>query len=369
MAAPKETSSAEFSPSDPSDSRNNLLALFPRAPEPKTELGRYRILSPTAGVRVSPICLGSMSVGDQWTSFMGGKAMDQAQSEEYLDEFYGAGGNFIDTANNYHDEQSEHIIGEWMEKRGLRDSIVLATKYTTYTLNRKDQVFKGIGVNYCGNHKKSLRVSLENSLRKLRTDYVDILYVHWWDHSTSIEELMQSLNALVQSGKVLYLGISDTPVSQANDQGQWSIGLRDMEREIIPMCRHNRMAIAPYGVLGQGRFKTPEEMKSRSQIRGNDPASEDELKLCAVLQEVANELGGKYSLSNVAMAWTRQMMTDYGTYLTRLKALKIKFTEEQMKKLSEASPFSHGFPTAGFGMDPRALEGGSPNTPLMNAVM
>ena len=105
MAAPKETSSAEFSPSDPSDSRNStsslilpvlaaltrisldLLALFPRAPEPKTELGRYRILSPTAGVRVSPICLGSMSVGDQWTSFMGGKAMDQAQSEEYLDEF------------------------------------------------------------------------------------------------------------------------------------------------------------------------------------------------------------------------------------------------------------------------------------------
>jgi hypothetical protein len=119
-----ETSSADFAPSDPS--KSSIVDIFPPQSDPKTELGRYRLLSPTAAVRVSPICLGGMSLGDQWTGYMCG-SLNQAQSEELLDAFYKAGGNFIDTANSYHDNQSEHIIGEWMEKRGIRDEIVLAT--------------------------------------------------------------------------------------------------------------------------------------------------------------------------------------------------------------------------------------------------
>ncbi|WVQ77130.1 hypothetical protein IAR50_006813 [Cryptococcus sp. DSM 104548] len=197
----------------------SMFDIFQPAPAPKTELASYRLLSPSAATRVSPLCLGAMSLGDQWTGFMGsGMSFDRAS--KLLDTFYEAGGNFIDTANNYQDEQSEMIIGEWMEKRGIRDEIVLATKYTSYGLDRKEGKFQGIGVNYCGNHKKNLRLTVESSLKKLRTDYINLLYVHWWDYSTSIPELMQSLNDIVKSGKVLYLGISDTPawiVSQANE--------------------------------------------------------------------------------------------------------------------------------------------------------
>ncbi|GFZ49517.1 oxidoreductase with NAD+ or NADP+ as acceptor [Saitozyma sp. JCM 24511] len=158
--------------------------------EPDTELARYRILSPKAGVRVSPLSLGSMSLGDQWTGWMGGK-LSPNESEKLLDAFYEAGGNFIDSANNYQDEQSEMIIGEWMEKRGVRDEIVLATKYTAYSMYRKEGRQKGVGVNYMGNH-------VSDSLKKLRTSYIDILYVHWWDYTTSVEEVMLGLNDLVR---------------------------------------------------------------------------------------------------------------------------------------------------------------------------
>ena len=92
-----------------------------------------------------------------------------------------------------------------------RSSWTYDSKYTTFPLNRKEGNYPGIGVNFTGNHKKNLHIQVRESLRKLRTDYIDLLYVHWWDHSTSIPELMQSLNDMVRSGKVLYLGISDTP--------------------------------------------------------------------------------------------------------------------------------------------------------------
>ncbi|WVQ86211.1 hypothetical protein IAT38_008379 [Cryptococcus sp. DSM 104549] len=383
-AAPLPQTAADWTPSDPND-RTTIGGIFPQPPEPKTELGRYRLLSPTAGVRVSPICLGAMSIGDQWTGYMN-KALGWEESCKYLDAFYEAGGNFIDTANVYQDEQSEMILGDWMEKRGIRDEIVLATKYTTYGMNRKEGQYQGIGANYCGNHKKNLRITLESSLKKLKTDYIDLLYVHWWDHSTSIPELMQSLNDVVKSGKVLYLGISDTPawiVSQANEyarnhglaqfvvyQGAWNLGMRDMERDIIPMCRANGMSIAPYAVLGQGKFKTPEELKERAdKLRGNTKPTEAQLKICEALQEVAKEVGEGVGLASVALAWARQMMADCfpilgGTNFEHLKenieALKITLTDSQMERLSNAQEFDWGFPTGRFGRDPHYMPGGIP---------
>lgn len=161
--------------------------MFAPAPEPKTELGRLRILSSTAGVRVSPLQLGAMSIGDAWTDFMG--SMDKKTSFELLDAFVEAGGNFIDTANNYQNEQSETWIGEWMAERGNRDSMVIATKFTTgYPLHK---LGKGAqSANFCGNHRRSLHVSLRDSLKKLQTDWIDVLYLHWWDWTTSIEEVM-----------------------------------------------------------------------------------------------------------------------------------------------------------------------------------
>ncbi|KAI5119361.1 hypothetical protein M0805_008516 [Coniferiporia weirii] len=180
-----------------------MESLWAPAPPPPTPFGRYRVLSPLAGVRVSPFQLGSMIIGDKW----GKTGMDKETTFKLLDAFYDAGGNFIDTANNYQDETSEAFIGEWTEKRGIRDQLVVATKYSTNYKRGRDDINNK--VNFTGNNGKSLKVSVEESLKKLRTSYIDILYVHWWDYETSIEEVMNNLHHLVASGKVLYLGISD----------------------------------------------------------------------------------------------------------------------------------------------------------------
>ena len=106
---------------------DNLTSIWAAPPAPKTRLGRHRPLAPLAGLHVSPIQLGAMSIGDKWAA-VGMGAMDKESSFKLLDEFYAAGGNFIDTANNYQDESSEEFLGEWMEARGVRDQIVVATK-------------------------------------------------------------------------------------------------------------------------------------------------------------------------------------------------------------------------------------------------
>jgi len=172
-------------------------------------------------------------------------AMPKKDVFALLDHFYSEGGNFIDTANNYQNEQSELWIGEWLASKAkdpsypnFRDQVfllhpslaspevnplqmVIATKYTTCFVSYKQSDHPdALLSNYLGNNTKSLRLSVEASLKKLQTDYIDILYVHWWDFTTSIPELMLSLNALVDQGKILYLGISDTPawiVSKANE--------------------------------------------------------------------------------------------------------------------------------------------------------
>ncbi|KAL1406314.1 putative aryl-alcohol dehydrogenase aad14 [Vanrija albida] len=387
-AAPfHETKASDFPPTDP-----NHDTVFAPPPEPVTGLGVSRILSPTAGVRVSPLCLGAMSIGDQWSGYMGGRGLDVEAGKAYLDEFVALGGNFIDTANNYQNEQSEFIIGEWLAERGIRDQIVLATKYTTPWKFRAGAKFPGTQVNYGGNSKKSLRLSVEASLRKLQTDYIDILYVHWWDYSTSIEEVMQGLNELVRSGKVLYLGVSDTPawvVAAANEyakahglaqfvvyQGLWSLSARDLERDIIPMARAYGMAIAPWGALGQGKFKTPEELKERAKLRGNAPPTEHELAVSAALGKVAAEIGGGANPAGVALAWTRAKVANVfpivgGSSVDQLKenakALDIKLSDEQVSFLDAAAPFDPGFPFSHFGTDPHYLPGGKPNGFILNA--
>ncbi|OCF35935.1 aryl-alcohol dehydrogenase [Kwoniella heveanensis BCC8398] len=387
-------SSKDYTPSSGKE-RTNFATIFSPKEEPKTELGRYRILAPTAGIRVSPLCLGAMSIGDQWSGFMG-SALNYDKAEEFLDYFYEAGGNFIDTANGYQDEQSEMIIGEWMEKRNNRDEMVIATKYTTFPLDRKEGKFDGIGANYVGNSKKSMRLSVEASLKKLRTDYIDLLYVHWWDYSTSVPEVMQALNDLVKAGKVLYLGVSDTPawiVAQANEyakhhglaqfvvyQGAWNVSMRDMERDVIPMARAHGMSIAPWAALGQGKFKTPEEVEERKKagtLRAGAEPTETEIKISKVLKEISDELGGGVKLPNIAMAWARQTVADCfpiigGSSIEYLKsnidALKIHLTEEQLEKLNNAVPFDWGFPYAHFGRDPHYLPGGVPNNALLTTA-
>ncbi|KAI0466825.1 norsolorinic acid reductase [Xylaria cf. heliscus] len=336
------------------------MSFLPVAPPPKSPLARYRILSPTASVRVSPLCLGGMNFGDAWKQNMG--ACDQNTTNQILDFFYDNGGNFIDTSSNYQFEESEIWIGEWMKKRGVRDQMVIATKYTTnYRANRDDEIL----INFQGNGTKSLHVSVNRSLQKLQTDYIDLLYVHWWDFSTSIPEVMQSLNQLVLAGKVLYLGVSDTPawvVSKANEyarnhglrqfsvyQGRWSAATRDFEREIIPMTKEEGMGLAPWGSLGGGKFKTEEQ---RKKGLGRDwPPTEDEIKVTKALETIADRKNTL--ITSVAQAYVMHK-TPYvfpiigGRTVEHLKdnikALTLSLSEEDIKEIESAAPFDLGFP-------------------------
>lgn len=356
------------------------MAMFQPAPEPKTELGRYRVLSSTAGVRVSPLCLGAMSIGEAWSEFMG--SMDKEQSFKLLDAFHEAGGNFIDTANNYQDEDSENFIGAWMKERGNRDMMFVATKFTTDY--RSWELGKGHkAANFSGNHKKSLKLSVRDSLKKLQTDYIDLLYVHWWDWTTSIEELMDSLHMLVEQGKVLYLGVSDTPawvVSAANTyarahgktpfsiyQGRWNIMLRDFEREIIPMAHHFGMALCPWDVLGGGKFQTKKQLEARKKagegLRGMISAeqSDEERRISAALEEVASEHGTE-SIQQIALAYilqkTRHVFPMIGGRKVEhlqdnIKALSIHLTDDQISRLESAKEFEIGFPMNFISQDPK----------------
>ncbi|THH11659.1 hypothetical protein EW145_g493 [Phellinidium pouzarii] len=354
------------------------MSLWTRAPPPANPLGRYRVLSPLAGVRVSPLQLGAANIGDKWGK-LGLGEMDKESSFKLLDAYYDAGGNFIDTACNYQDETSEAFIGEWAEKRGIRDQLVIATKYTT-NFKRAAEDIK-IKVNYTGNNAKSLKVSVEASLKKLRTSYIDILYVHWWDYNTSIEEVMDNLHHLVAAGKVLYLGVSDTPawvVGTANQyakdhgktpfvvyQGAWNVMSRDFERDIIPMARTHGLALAPWNVLAGGRLRTDAEEARRAEtgekgrmiLDTNWMRNEDEKKMCAALEKVAKEVCTEH-ITAVAIAYVMQK-TPYvfpiiggrkvEHLMANIEALKITLSREQMEYIESIIPFDPGFPHAMFG--------------------
>lgn len=360
-----------------------MADFFVPAPEPKTELGRYRVLSSTAGVRVSPLALGAMSIGEAWKEGMG--SMNKESSFKLLDHFFDAGGNFIDTANNYQNEESEEWIGDWMKERNIRDQVVIATKFTT--AYKTYATGKGKGPNYCGNHKLSLHLSVRDSLKKLKTDWIDILYLHWWDHTTSIEEVMDSLHILVEQGKVMYLGISDTPawiVSAANEyarshgktpfsvyQGRWNVMLRDFERDILPMANHYGMALCPWDVIGGGKFQTSKQMEERKKnqeqlrsIMGNEQ-TEQEAKVSAALEKVAGEHGKDISISAIALAYVMNKAPKVfplvgGRKVEHLEqniaALKIKLSPQQMEELEGATSFEIGFPNNFIGPDPKITQ-------------
>lgn len=271
-----------------------------------------------------------------------------------------------------------------MEDRGVRDQIVVTTKFSRGYRGRTDA--SATQSNYSGNSTKSMFVSLEASLKKLRTSYVDILYLHWWDWSTSIPEIMKSLNTLADQGKVLYLGVSDTPawiVSKANQwardhglrqfmvyQGKWNAGERDFEREIIPMCEAEGMALTPFGVLGPGNLRSEEEIKAnggRLDVFG--PPSESVKAVGKVLEKMAKEKGTMPT--SIAIAYVmhktpyvfptiggrtvrhlKENIDALSTYLLSLiakwnmtnKVLGIKLSPEEIDEIEDGYPFDIGFP-------------------------
>lgn len=254
---------------------------------------------------------------------------------------------------------------------------VIATKYTTNY--KAGPGSPGIMANYTGNSTKSLHMSVKASLEKLQTDYIDLLYVHWWDYSTSIPELMQSLNTLVTQGKVLYLGISDTPAwvvrytlpkyslfddlptdnrSKSNEyarnhglrqfcvyQGRWSAATRDFERDIIPMCREERMGLCPWGSLGGGHLRS-EALDGRSPT-----ASDNEIKVSETLDIIAKRKNTL--LTSVALAYVMHKAPYVFPVVGirkpehlqgSIEAVGIELSEEDIKDIESAAPFALGFP-------------------------
>lgn len=230
-----------------------------------------------------------------------------------MDTFYSSGGNYIDTANMYMAGETEEWLGEWMATRGNRDDLVVATKYTQPWrmpfMEPADS--KAILSNYGGSNKKSLRASLESSLRKLQTDYVDILYVHAWEPTTPIPELMRALDDVVRQGKALYLGACNWPAwvvvsanayARANGltpfvvyQGRWNAAEREIEREIIPMCKAEGMGIAVWSAVGGGKFKTAaqrQEGGGRTYSSGFMGTTEDSFQqVMPALEKIAEKHG------------------------------------------------------------------------------
>ncbi|KAL4901587.1 hypothetical protein BDW74DRAFT_187230 [Aspergillus multicolor] len=342
------------------------MSLFKPPPKPATPLAHHRALSPTAAVKVSPICLGGISFGNEWSELFGVSEDPFA----LLEEFYAQGGNFIDTANVYNSEESEKHIGAWMEARGVRDQMVIATKYTAHyrSWNRENEPMQS---NFIGNSAKSMFVSVRDSLRKLRTDYIDVLYVHWWDFHTSVEEVMLHLHSYVMSKQVLYLGVSDTPawiVVKANEfarkngltpfsiyQGKWNAAFRDMEAEIIPMCEDQGMAIVSWAALGGGLLLSSQQRKEREEkLAGQKSFYEigpHELAISEALEKVA--AAKETTVQAVALAY----LFHQSTYVVPIvgvqttdhvkvmnDAITVKLSPEEIQSIQDAAPFNPLFP-------------------------
>jgi aryl-alcohol dehydrogenase-like predicted oxidoreductase len=318
---------------------------------------RYHLLG-KSGLRVSEICLGTMSFGERW-----GFGADLATSHAVLDAYAQAGGNFIDTANHYHGGDTEEIVGRWLE--GKRERFVVATKYTL-AADPQDP-------NSGGNHRKNMMRSIEGSLRRLRTDVIDLYWVHAWDELTPFEETMRGLDDLVRSGKVLYIGISDAPawiVSASNVLAElrgWSefVGLqieysllqRAPERELLPMAEHFGVSVLAWGPLAAGVLtgkytrggENDSLRKQGNESRGR--TSERSLNIARAVDAVADELG--VTSAQVATAWviaqSRLCIPIVGARKVAqvedsLGGAGVKLNEEQLARLDTVSRIELGFP-------------------------
>lgn len=313
----------------------------------------YRLLGRT-GLRVSELCLGAMIFGSSVSS--------RADAAAIVKRFAEAGGNFVDTANRYGGGESERIVGELI--RPDRDRWVLATKYTLST----DPDDPNAG----GSHRKSLRRAIDASLQRLGTDYVDLYYVHIWDAFTPVEEVIGALDDLVRSGKVLYVGISDTPawlvaraVTLAEERGltpfcaiqvPYSLVRRTVERELLPMARALDLAVTGWSPLEHGllsgRYGTDRERPADGRMAGS-AVSERDLAIADAVNAVAAARGA--SASQVAIAWVRAQQRRAVTIpivgvrseaqmADNLAGLEIDLEPAELERLDEVSRITLGFP-------------------------
>lgn len=315
---------------------------------------RYKLLG-NSGLRVSELCLGTMTFGEDW-----GWGATKAESQAIFDAFAAAGGNFIDTANRYTEGTSERYVGEFI--RAERERYVLATKYTLY--NRRGDVNAG------GNHRKNLVQSVEASLRRLGTGYLDLLYLHAWDFTTPPEEVMRALDDLVRAGKVLYLGVSDTPAwviarcqtlaelrgwtSFISMQCEYSLLQREPERELLPMAQALNVGVTAWAPLASGALTgkyLPEQSAEGRLGAGSTKLSVASQAIVREVVAVAAEVG--CSPSQVALNWVRQQgrgvipligSRKVSQMQDNLGCLQFELTPSQLQQLQTASAIPLGFP-------------------------
>jgi aryl-alcohol dehydrogenase-like predicted oxidoreductase len=280
------------------------------------QLDDYRLLG-RSGLRVSPLALGTMTFGVGEGSW--GSSEDEAR--QMVDMFIERGGNFIDTANFYGQMgQSEEWLGRLV--KGRRDPLVISTKYSLTTQPGNP--------NASGNQRKNMVLAVEDSLRRMQTDYIDLLYLHMWDFRTPVDEILRAFDDLVRSGKVLYIGLSDTPAWQASRmqaiaelrgwtqfcalQISYSLVERTVEREMIPMAREMGLGVSPWAPLGQGVLTgkytrddlipgSMDDISSRKAINAvTGKLTEKNLDIADTVVEMARELN--CSPAQLALAWT-----------------------------------------------------------------
>jgi aryl-alcohol dehydrogenase-like predicted oxidoreductase len=331
-----------------------------------------RALGPT-GVRVSEVALGAMTFG---------REASEDESRAMLDRYLEAGGNFVDTADVYGGGASETILGRvFAERPRLRDEVVLATKF---------RMKSGPAPNDAGGSRRHIRASIEGSLRRLRTDWVDLYQIHAWDPHTPVEETLATLDDLVHEGKVRYVGASNYTgwqLAQAVErsrargwegfvalQPQYSLVCRDIERELVPYCHAEGLAVLPWSPLGggllTGKYRRGE--RPTSDTRGGDDTSPsgllvrmrlDDERTDAVVEtvgKVAAALGR--SPAQVALRWVleRPGMTapilgarTLGQLDDNLGALGWSLDEAHHRALDEVSAIPLGYPYEFMGRVPR----------------
>lgn len=320
---------------------------------------KYKLLGKT-GLRVSELCLGTMTFGEDW-----GWGASKEESKKMFDTFASAGGNFIDTANHYTNGTSERFLGEFLGSD--RGRYVLATKYTLSTPHGDP--------NAAGNHRKNLVQSLEASLKRLNTDYIDLYWVHAWDEFTPVEELMRAIDDAVRAGKILYAGVSDFPawlISRANTlaesrgwtpfsaiQVEYSLIERTVERELLPMAKALEMSVAAWSPLGGGILTGKYTSRDRREVEGrykDNPMAqvfinEKNLKIATEVESCARESGK--SPAQIALRWLLEQEGNIlpilgAKHLSQLQdnmaCLDFSLSPEHRKRLDEASRIELGFP-------------------------
>ena len=314
---------------------------------------KYKLLG-RSGLRVSELSLGTMTFGEDWDW-----GASKEESQRIFDAYYEAGGNFIDTACNYTEGTSENFVGEFVSSD--RDYFVIATKFTLRAReeNQNDP-------NAGGNNRKNLIRSVESSLQKLKTEYIDLLYLHMWDYTSSVGEVMRALDDLVRDGKIHYIGFSDTPayiVTKANMladlqslspvvaiQVPYNLMRRDPERELLPMSKEEDIAVTAWGMLGGGVL-TGKYRKEDGEKRYEN-ASEEGMNMGDKVVEIAKQVG--CTPSQVAISWVRQQdhaqiipilgVRTLDQLIDNLGVLDFELSETQIKEINALSDFQVGFP-------------------------